>query len=76
MYEIRKAKPAWQTQAMCRDRGLRSIVIRVEPECIAVRGKGTRTWLRLPWGTVFNTAARAEADAKRTRKQSIKRGGV
>lgn len=74
MYEVTRAKPVWQLRALIADGcSPRPLVIRVEPECVAMKPKGLRRWVRLPWKTVYTLAAMAEANAARRAKAASKR---
>jgi hypothetical protein len=70
MYKVQRAKPAWQVQCLIRDHGIRDGVIRVEPECLAIKQKGRRTWYRLPYTAIYDLAAWAHAE--KTRRDRIK----
>lgn len=77
MFIVSRPKPPWQTLAMTRHKShMASLVIRVEPECIAARPKGTRTWFRLPWGIVYQMAVRAEVEAMRRAKAAKRKGSA
>lgn len=87
MWQISKVRGPWQTESdtdiVVRRKGRRRvpIVIEVEPRCIVLRAKGTRTRYRLPWGKVLDLAQTAEAEARRAakangRRRSVRRGAV
>lgn len=49
------------------------MVIRVEPECVAVKAKGLRRWYRLPWKKIWVLAVMAEADSIRRAKADARK---
>lgn len=74
MYHVTKPRGPWQTAKIARDGSkVRPLVIRIEPECIAIKLKGLRSWYRLPYGVIYNQAAHAEALAKRRAKAEARK---
>lgn len=73
MYTISKPRGPWQTASLTRDGSrIREIVIRIEPGCLAIKTKGTRTWFRLPYAVIFDKAIMAAVLAARAEKQKAK----
>lgn len=52
----------------------RALVVTLEPGCLAMRGKGTRTVVRLAYGQAYWYAARLQAEADRAERKAKRKG--